>query len=37
MAILEIVLRVLVPGLGGALAVLAGITRIPWTPPNSKG
>lgn len=34
---LEITLRILVPGLGGALAVWAGITRIPWTPPNDKG
>lgn len=33
---LEVVLRILVPGFSGALAVWAGITRIPWTPPNEK-
>lgn len=35
---LEIVCRILVPALGGWLAVWAGIVRIPWTPPkNHKG
>ncbi|MFD0723865.1 hypothetical protein [Streptomyces globosus] len=32
----EIVLRILVPGLIGALAVGAGILRIPWTPPDDE-
>ncbi|MFL4491589.1 hypothetical protein ACJ6WD_10050 [Streptomyces sp. VTCC 41912] len=35
-AMLEIVLRILVPIIIGALAVWVGTTRIPWTPPNDK-
>ncbi len=31
---LEDVCRILMPALLGALAVWAGITRIPWTPPD---
>ncbi|WP_281291177.1 hypothetical protein [Streptomyces montanus] len=33
---LEIVSRILLPMLLGALAVWVGITRIPWTPPHEE-
>ncbi|MFI8769479.1 hypothetical protein ACIGN6_31870 [Streptomyces sp. NPDC053792] len=33
---LDIVLRVLVPSLIGALAVGAGTLRVPWTPPDEE-